>query len=78
MSRREAIEEAWRWLRALRIAEKARRWKAVPAPEQTGSGWYVHWQAGGWAAAVKIDARSGDLLSADSWPAPPVPSTGPK
>lgn len=67
LSQREAVQTAWRWMRALGIAEKASRWKVIHAPEKVGLSWHIRWQAEGRTAGIKIDLRSGDLRAAYSW-----------
>ena len=67
LSRQEAIQAAWYWLRDLGIAEKAPQWRPVPAPKQKYEVLTVFWQAEGRGAAIQIGLRSCLLHSARSW-----------
>jgi hypothetical protein len=64
--RGQAAAVGFGWLRALGVASYAPRWQLDGEPRRFGSVWETRWRAAGRLALVRLDARNGDLVAAQS------------
>ncbi len=64
-----AVRRAAEWMRTLGIAATAPRWRLTGKPSQCNMNWNVQWQAQGRSAFIVLNAGTGDLTLAASFPA---------
>jgi hypothetical protein len=63
-----AAERALRWLETLEADAPGERWRLLRPPALEGNNWLVCFQSGSHKVRLYVEARSGALVYAHSWP----------